>query len=126
MSLRRLQVRAATASKLERDDKPSLLASFTIERVDETGLERGFFLIAQWRTDNRGYEPVFVWEHQAASEVEGQVLDLVDNMDIDRDGVHEVVTRLAFYENYKYEIYKKDKVTRAWRKVFETRILGCL
>jgi hypothetical protein len=43
--------------------------------------------------------------------------DLVDAIDIDGDGIGEVVTRSVYYESHDYAIYKK-RTGGKWRKVY--------
>jgi hypothetical protein len=43
--------------------------------------------------------------------------DLVDALDVDRDGIAEVVTRSVYYESHDYTIFKKRR-GGTWRKVY--------
>ncbi|MBI1750861.1 MAG: hypothetical protein HY234_05605 [Acidobacteria bacterium] len=125
-SLERLRIDALAVSVLEKNGKPALIGTATIERADKTGLEHSLFFIAQRDVSGTGFAPVLVEYAQAASEIEGKEDFFVDHVDVDGDGVDEVVTRLVFYENYRFRIFKKKKGEGIWQKVFETETMGCL
>ena len=68
--------------------------------------------------------PSVVWYQKAQSETEAEAVYIVDLIDLDGDGVNELVVRRAFYENYRYEVYKRRN--GKWEQIFKTDILGCL
>lgn len=117
--LERLTIDQATVIEVE-SGIPEIAVSAEITRTDKYGMEYSLFLTSQLD----GGTPSVIWYQKAQSETEAQAVYIVDLIDLDGDGVNELVARRAFYENYDYEVYKKRN--GKWELIFKTDILGCL
>lgn len=65
-----------------------------------------------------------IWYQHPQSETDAEALYLVDLMDLLGDGVNELIVRRVFYENYRYEVYKRQG--QEWKQIFQTAVFGCL
>lgn len=117
--IRKLFLHQAIAIELS-PDVTQILVSARIDRPDGNGVEYSLSFAAD---DRDGGNHSTLWYQHAQSETEAEALYTVDVVDLDGDGVNELVARRVFYENYKYEVYKREK--SGWEKIFSTGILGC-
>ncbi len=124
-------VQPSTAAKLRLDQlaivdfapgTPEIVASVAVEPADESRMEESLFFIAK----TTGRDPHVLWyQHpQGETEAEAEAVYLVDMIDLDGDGTNELVARRAFYENYRYEVYKQQGAE--WKEIFQTDVFGCL
>lgn len=117
----RMEVINLTATDLDGDGQFELIGSFNIEKVKgQTGDAYTLFMIFEPKGET--LKPALTWFHQGG---EGEYEDrrLVDQLDIDGDGVAEVVAAGHYYESNDYIIYKKRQ--GHWREVFRGGGGGC-
>lgn len=110
--LSKMKVNDLTAIKVEDGSKSILVGSFTIPQV------RQLFLIVEsagqdYRVAVANYEvskedPVY----QIGKET------LVDHLDLDGDGVSEIITTIAGFDAYGYQIYKRQR--GRWRNIYQS------
>jgi hypothetical protein len=99
---------------------PEIVASVEIPTADKSGMEASLFFTVSVTNDDKS----IVWYQHPLSETEAEAVYVVDVIDIDGDGVLEIVARRVFYENYRYEVYQQQE--EQWKKSFETEVFGCL
>lgn len=114
----KMETNNLTAMDLNGDGKDELIGSFSIK--GEWGIESSLFLIAE--PSGGGFKPALSWYHYG-SEAEVQFRRLVDAVDLDGDGVAEVIAGGSYYESNDYLIYKK--VGGRWRVVYQGGGGGC-
>jgi hypothetical protein len=102
-----------TAVDLDHDGRPELIGSFRIERDGKAYL---LFLIVA----THGNYKIELQRYREGLE-DGE--DFVDELDVDGDGVGEVITKVSGYESWEYAIYKR-KVGR-WQAVYKGGGGGC-
>ncbi len=99
-----------------------LVGSFVREAsaaaTDDTTL--AVFLVAE--KTGASYRTTLTWTHSGVEE-NRQVRNLVDAIDLDRDGYVEVVTETSYYESYNFQIYKRGKA--GWALAYESTMWGC-
>ena len=120
-----LQLGKVGAISLGDDGSPVLFVSATIERADKMGVEHGIFFAAHREGTKPQWVPELIWHHKAENELDGQRMDFVDNIDLDGDGVDELITELVFYENFRFHVYKQDERNAQWKQILETPMHGC-
>ncbi|HKW19546.1 MAG TPA: hypothetical protein VJO35_18700 [Terriglobales bacterium] len=98
---------------------PQLFVAAEIPLADGGGIDYSLSFLA----DLAGGVKSILWFQHSPGEAEAEALYLIDQLDIDEDGIDELFLRRVFYENYRYEIYKHNP--NGWEKVFATQILGC-
>ncbi len=103
-----------TAVDLERDGRPEFVGSFRIERNEKAYLL--FLLVVK-----RGEICRIGLQRYDEGLEKGE--DFVDELDLDRDGVDEVITQVSGYETWEYAIYKR-KAGR-WQRVYKGGGGGC-
>jgi len=99
---------------------PEIVASAAIELADELGMEDSLFFIAK----TSGKDPEVIWYQHPQGETDAEAVYLVDLIDLEGDGVNELIVRRVFYENYRYEVYKRQG--QEWKQIFQTEVFGCL
>jgi hypothetical protein len=122
--LQKINIDNLTHTMLAPAKSPYLIGSFSIQVGDDTGLVDALFFIASERDGK--LIPEFVWVHIPEGENGDEGLGLVDHADLLGDGQDEVVAVLGYYENYRYQVYRRSKDGSHWEQIFETDILGCL
>lgn len=123
-SLGRVTLSQLTATDLEGDKQPELVGSAIIEREDGLGVEHSLFFVAKAKQDSKSYAPTVIWYDSAPTALDGKLSLLVDHVDMDGDGVDELVTKVHFWERWQYRIYKKGRDTGTWNEVTRTPICG--
>lgn len=121
------QVPAASVTKLsisqtwvlDLHDRPQLFVAAEIARRDGDGIDYSLSFLG----DPVGRVSFIFWFQHPPTETEGQAVYLIDQLDINGDGIDELFLRRVYYENYRYEIYRQEG--KAWDQVFATQILGC-
>jgi hypothetical protein len=109
------------ATKLGVSETESIIASISVKRPK---IVHNLFIVATY-VDGR-YTPMFISPH-VTKDVEDYTDNveesLVDQLDIDGDGVDELVTISRYYESWNYTIYKRQHGT--WQKVYSGGGGGC-
>src|SRR5262249_4953514 len=120
-AFRRMGTDQLMLTELKPGEGLTLIAGVVIKRADGDGVEDSLFMIATGA--NGAYQPQFVRYRHFKSAVEGTAIIVQDHADLDGDGVDEIIVRWNFYENYRYQVYKRqgDK----WSVIYQTDILGC-
>lgn len=126
--VKRMEVVNLTATDLDGDGTFELVGSFRIDRKTAKGEDSyTLFIISEPVAGPAAPgaptgRPALVWFHHGG---EGEYADrrFVDQLDIDGDGVAEVVAGGDYYESNDYIIYKKSRGT--WRAVYQGGGGGC-
>ncbi|HEY0173144.1 MAG TPA: hypothetical protein VGB98_19200 [Pyrinomonadaceae bacterium] len=117
-----MQVVNLTATDLDRDGKAELIGSFIVEKKQAEATLDAYtlFLIIEPQGDSFG--TAWEWFHHG---FEGEYADrhFVDQVDLDGDGVGEVVVEGTYYESNDYAVYKKEQ--GRWRPVYKGGGGGC-
>ena len=113
--IQKMTVFNLTAADLNHDGNTELIGSFRID--DPEGAYVLFLIMERNAGANFG---VALQRYDKGNEL-GE--DLVDYLDLDGDGIDEVITRIAGYESYEYAIYKKKD--KKWRAVYQGGGNGC-
>lgn len=79
------------------------------------------FIIAE-KSGNGPYKPTYTWFH-AGSDSSLQTQDLLDVLDIDGDGIPEIVTEFGYSEAVEYHVYRKEN--GIWVDYFKNFGGGC-
>src|SRR5580692_126736 len=122
-----LKVRAeyVTRTYVAPSPQPSLIGSFSLDTGDNDGLVHHLFFIAS--QPNEKIEPELVWIHLSESEMDEELLRLVDHADLLGTGQDELVTKLVSLETqtHRYLIFRRTKDGAHWEQFFKTETLGC-
>ena len=116
-----MEVVNLTATDLDRDGKFELVGSFRVEKKDATAPDAyTLFLIVEPAGDS--WRTAWEWFHHG---YEGEYADrhFVDQLDLDGDGVGEVVAEGTYYESNDYVVYKRQQ--GRWRPVYQGGGGGC-
>lgn len=119
-----MKVNNLTATDLNRDGKAELIGSFLIEVLGSANApvydNYSLFMILE-PTGNK-HRAAMTWFHKGG-EADSAYRRLVDQVDLDGDGVSEVIAEGTYYESNDYIIYKKQQGT--WRSVYQGGGGGC-
>lgn len=117
-----MQVVNLTATDLDRDGRFELVGSFLVEKKAGEVVSDAYtlFLIIEPRGDS--HATAWEWFHRG---FEGEYADrhFVDQLDLDGDGVGEVVAEGTYYESNDYVVYKRQQ--GRWRPVYQGGGGGC-
>jgi hypothetical protein len=110
-----------TATDLDGDGKFELIGSFKIDRNTRRAAD-SYNLFIIFEPENDIIKPALTWLHHGG---EGDFAErhFVDQVDIDGDGVSEVIAEGSYYESNDYIIYKKQQ--GQWRSVYQGGGGGC-
>ncbi len=117
-----------TATDLDGDGNFELVGSFRVDRKTATADDSyTLFLITTPVADytqqsTQTGKPALVWFHHGG-EADFEERHFVDQVDIDGDGVAEVIAGGGYYESNDYIIYKKQ--AGSWRPVYQGGGGGC-
>ncbi|MBC7929805.1 MAG: VCBS repeat-containing protein [Rubrivivax sp.] len=117
----RMEVVNLTATDLDGDGKFELIGSFNIDRVKGQAAD-GYALFIIYEPQGELIKPALTWFHNGG-EAEYEDRRLVDQLDVDGDGIAEVVAAGHYYESNDYIIYKKRQ--GRWREVYRGGGGGC-
>lgn len=117
----KIEVVNLTALDLDGDGKAELIGSFSLEKKKGSYLQDNLFLLAE--SHNGSYRIGLVWYHRNLAEDGIQQQKLVDQIDLDQDGMAEVVTMTTYYESNNYQIYKRQK--GKWTVIYQGGGGGC-
>src|SRR5437016_1005484 len=108
----------AAAADLDSDQTAELIGSFRIEEhvADEYGLDipSVYALFLLLKSGAKGLQPLVTQFHRGRGESYGEERFL-DHLDLDKDGVSEIVTKVDVYEGWGYRIYKSQN--NEWKEV---------
>ncbi|HEX8355605.1 MAG TPA: hypothetical protein VF611_22050 [Pyrinomonadaceae bacterium] len=117
-----MQVVNLTATDLDRDGRFELVGSFLVEKRTGGSASDAYtlFIIADPQGDS--FKTAWEWFHHG---FEGEYADrhFVDQLDLDGDGVGEVVAEGSYYESNDYVVYKRQQ--GRWRPVYQGGGGGC-
>lgn len=115
--INKMKVNNLTAINVDEGGRATLVGSFTIPLV------RQLFLIVE--SAGRDYR-ISVANYEVSKEDPvyqiGKEL-LVDHLDLDGDGVSEIVTTVAGFDGYGYQIYKRQR--GRWRSIYTSAGDAC-
>ena len=116
-----VQVVNLTATDLDRDGKFELVGSFLVEKKSET-MPDAYTLFLIVEPEGGSLKTAWEWFHHG---FEGEYADrqFVDQLDLDGDGVGEVVAEGIYYESNDYVVYKRQQ--GRWRPVYQGGGGGC-
>lgn len=126
--IKKMEVVNLTATDLDNDGTFELIGSFRINRTTATAEDSyTLFMITSPVTDYTQQsaqtgKPALVWFNHGG-EADYAERRFVDQLDIDGDGVAEVIAGGSYYESNDYIIYKKQAGT--WRPVYQGGGGGC-
>ncbi len=107
-----------TATDLDRDGRAELVGSFRV--VGAEYMNYALFMIFEPAADK--LKAALTWYHKGA-EADAADRRFVDQLDLDGDGVSEVIAEGHYYESNDYFIYKKQR--GQWRSVYQGGGGGC-
>jgi hypothetical protein len=116
--VKKMETLNLTASDLDRDEKAELIGSFRVVGPDYTNY--ALFIIFEPSGDK--LKAALTWYHKGA-EATAEDRRLVDILDLDADGLAEVIVEGHYYESNDYFIYKKQQ--GRWRSVYQGGGGGC-
>ena len=116
-----MEVVNLTATDLDRDGRFELIGSFRVERK-EVPAPDAFTLFLIIEPEGASFKTAWEWFHRG---YEGEYADrhFVDQVDLDGDGVGEVVAEGTYYESNDYVVYKRQQ--GRWRPVYQGGGGGC-
>jgi hypothetical protein len=122
--LRSLKVNNLTASDLNGDGQFEVIGDFQIATNSSSidGPRRDLFLIATW--SGAGYKAELAnFQSYRTNSGFGHGIGFVDQLDIDGDGISEVVTINEGFDGHGYSIYKKQG--GRWRDIYSVMGDAC-
>lgn len=122
--MRSLKVGNLTATDLDGDGQFEIIGDFQIapSSTSTTGPRRDLFLIAT--PSGAGYKAELAnFQSYRLTEGFGRGISFVDQLDIDGDGIAEVVTVNEGFDGYGYSIYKKQ--AGRWRAIYSVTGDAC-
>jgi hypothetical protein len=126
--VKKMEVVNLTATDLDGDGNFELVGSFRVDRKTATAEDSyTLFLIttpvADYTQQNtQAGKPALAWFHHGG-EADFEERHFVDQVDIDGDGVAEVIAGGGYYESNDYIIYKRQ--AGSWRPVYQGGGGGC-
>lgn len=112
-----------TAIDVNGDGQFELIGSFLAGNLANNTPEHALFLVAE--PQGRSFRAAHLWYHRTTPDAEDntQMQNFVDHLDLDGDGVSEIITRITYYESWDYHIYKRRGL--AWRRIYTGGGGGC-
>ncbi len=102
--LSRLEMVQLTVSDVNRDGRQDLLGVARIDSVNNTGPVRTLFFVAEGGAS--GYRPTLARYHSGNGETYSLEV-LIDHVDLDGDGIDEILTRAYGWEWFTHRIYSR-------------------
>ncbi len=117
-AMARIRTVRLEARDLDRDQKAELVGTFRLRDK----VERTLLLVA--RPEDGGYKAELAWHFLSSGDVDDRELrSMVDHLDLDGDGVDELIVRMEHHRGWQYGIYKKEK--KSWKLVYTGGGAGC-
>lgn len=117
----KMEVVNLTATDLDRDGKFELVGNFLVEqKAAAAPISYTLFLIME--PEGASLKAAWEWSHKG-SEDSFEDRNFVDQVDLDGDGVGEVIAQGTYYESHDYVVYKRQQ--GRWRPVFKGGGGGC-
>jgi hypothetical protein len=113
--MRRLEVKNLTATDLNGDGQYEVVGDFRIQTGEINGARRDLFLIATPAGKSYRAELANFQAYRMDSGF-GHGIGFADQLDMDGDGMAEVVTIDEGFDGYGYSIYKKQN--GRWRRIY--------
>lgn len=120
--LEKMEVVNLTAVDLDRDGKFEMVGGFRVDRSTEQTADANTLFVIFEPSSGGGFKPAMTWSHRGG-EADYQDRRLVDFVDMDGDGVAEVVAEGTYYESNDYFIYQKRR--GRWQSVYQGGGGGC-
>ena len=120
--VKQMEVVNLTATDLDSDGSAELVGSFRVENKTGQNVGVTYTLFMIFEPEGGGFKPALTWFHRAAAE-EHEQRDFVDQVDLDGDGVAEVIAEGFYPEANDYIIYKKRQ--GRWVSVYQGGGGGC-
>lgn len=105
------------STDLDRDGRREFAASFTVAKIK---LEPTLFLVA---TSGDKLAPIFTFYHQPVAPDDRRTWEFVDQLDLDGDGLDEMILLAGGYEGWDYQIYRRRQ--GHWHKIYSGGGGGC-
>jgi hypothetical protein len=123
--LPKVRAEYVTRTYLAPSPQPSLIGSFTLDTGANDELVHHLFFIASQPGEK--LQPELTWIHVSETELDEEVLRLVDQADLFRNGQDEVVAKLVSVEtqSHRYVIFRRTRDGAHWEQLFKTEPLGC-
>jgi hypothetical protein len=120
--VKKMEVVNLTATDLDRDGKAELVGNFRVRRTEGDDFSaHTLFMI--FEPEGEQFKAALTWFHKGAQEGDEEDRTLVDQLDLDGDGVAEVVVAGSYYEANDYIIYKRRQ--GRWVSVYQGGGGGC-
>jgi hypothetical protein len=103
-SIRKMEVLNLTAGDLSGNGHTELIGSFQVLR---RGAEQNLFVILEPRGNGFRASLVQYYSSKSPEFQDAETETLVDWLDLDGDGIAEVMTETSYYEGGDYAIYRK-------------------
>jgi hypothetical protein len=123
--LPKVRAEYVTRAYLAPSPQSSLIGSFSLDTDDTEGLIHHLFFIASQPGEK--LQPDLLWIHLSESEMDEEVLRLVDHVDLFGTGQDEVIAKLvsAQTQSHRYLIFRRTRDGAHWEQIFKTEALGC-
>lgn len=127
--VKKMEVVNLTATDLDGDGTFELIGNFRVDRTTATTEDSyNLFMITSPVTDYtqqsaQAGKPALTWFHHGGEAADYAERRFVDQIDIDGDGVSEVIAGGGYYESNDYIIYKRQ--AGSWRPVYQGGGGGC-
>jgi hypothetical protein len=124
--LPKVRAEYVTRTYLAPSPQPNLIGSFSLDAADKEGLVHHLFFIASQPGEK--LQPELVWIHLSESEMDEELLRLVDHADLLGSGQDELVAKLISLQTqtHRYLIFRRTRDGAHWEQIFKTEPLGCL
>ena len=123
----KMQITEARATDLDGDGKPEYLVSYNITGEEvKTGEYEGnieYSLTLVLKPSSKGFSSVFSYYPPPAVPEQARNFKFVDVLDLDGDGILEILIQQRFYSSWDYIVLKRNGNT--WEKEYEGSGGGC-